>query len=558
MTIRLKLISGGMTICLLLIAALALTVLSFGNLTGGFSEIISKSELGVENSQASETQLVKANSQLSTISTQMVDLVDNIQSTNMNVKILERKIKQISATLNELTEEIAEVSEDIPEGIALDTMEDVTDSVGDIEEIMRREALVSLSDLVNKMNEFTVNINQQVNAISTLSASIDDINKLSTGVLNANTDIETLSSNFNQQIGLSRNVIVLVLIITILISCIGALLLIRLILKPLNNVSQALKEIAEGDGDLTRRLNLQSHDEIGQLADSFDLFIGKIQDLVSRTKNVASNLQTTATDVETLSRRSYDSIDSEKGQLELLVSAMSEMSSTSKEVARNIAEASGAAQQANNDAEQGSLIVQHTLDVINELSENIEQVSQAILRLAQDSEDVGSVLDIISGIAEQTNLLALNAAIEAARAGEQGRGFAVVADEVRSLASRTQQATLSIKSKIDELQSAAHIAVNTMTLSKEKTVQGVEEASQAGDSINTMRDSIQVISDMNIQIATAAEQQTVVVDEMDANFISINTAVENTAEVADDSSKSAQKLVEMSNELQGLIGQFKV
>ncbi len=323
-------------------------------------------------------------------------------------------------------------------------------------------------------------------------------------------------------------------------------------------MSVALQDIAQGEGNLTQRLNLTSKDEIGLLADSFDLFIEKIHHIVTKTKQVASNLQAAATDVDKLSTRSSQSIDSEKNQLEQLVASMTQMSENSRNVAQNIEEASKAARQANIDAESGSNVVQQTIEVIEELNENVEQVNQAMSRLASDSQDIGTVLEVIESIAEQTNLLALNAAIEAARAGEQGRGFAVVADEVRTLAARTQQSTLERRSKIEGLHNATTKAVDAMTVSKNKTLQGVEQASQAGQSINTMRGSIQIISDMNNQVASAAELQTAVADEIDQNLNSISSSVENTTEIAGDFLHSANQLVAMSEELQELIGQFKV
>ncbi|WP_019615735.1 methyl-accepting chemotaxis protein [Psychromonas ossibalaenae] len=558
MTIRIKLLGGGIAICLLLAAVLILTVYSFNNLTGGFSEIVSKSVTGVQNSQKSESEIVNANKNLSEISSQMLQLVDNINNTNMNIKVLERKIKQVSATLNELSEEVSEAAEEIPEGLAKDTIEDVTDAVGDIEEIMRREALLSVSKVVTKMGDFTSSINRQVKGINQLSADLENINKLSAGVLVANTNIQSTSSDFEEQISLSKNAVVIVLVLAIIICIVGALILIHTITTPLKHLSVALQDIAQGEGNLTQRLNLTSKDEIGLLADSFDLFIEKIHHIVIKTKQVASNLQDAAADVDKLSTRSSRSIDSEKSQLQQLVTSMTQMSENSRNVAQNIEQASKAARQANVDAESGSNVVQQTIEVIEELNENVEQVNQAMSRLASDSQDIGTVLEVIESIAEQTNLLALNAAIEAARAGEQGRGFAVVADEVRTLAARTQQSTLESKSKIEELQNATTTAVDAMTLSKNKTLQGVEQASQAGQSISTMRGSIQIISDMNNQVASAAELQTAVADEIDQSLNSISSSVENTTEIAGDFLKSANQLVAMSEELQELIGQFKV
>jgi len=556
MTIKMKLLGGGGVICFLLLCVLLIAVYSFGNLSSGFSKIVEKSTAGVENSRKSKVEVTTVSANLSGISSEMLHLVEDINNTNMNVKVLERKIKELSSTLNELTEEITFIGDEFPDGLAKDTLEDVTDSVGDIEEVMRRETLVSLVNVVAKMKSFTDNVNKQVTGINQLSEDLNKVNTLSTDVAVANKSINELSQDFEGEIRLSKNSMFLVLLVTIFICIIGSVLLIRTITKPLKNVSIALKNISEGEGDLTKRLNLKSQDEIGMLANSFDLFVDKIQFIVSNTKKVAMSLKTLATEVEVLSKESSESLDSEKGQLHLVVTAMTEMSATSKDVAKHVDETSIAAQKANENAQNGSDVVQNTIKVISELKEEIVNVSESITELSNNSKNVGSVVEVIDSIAAQTNLLALNAAIEAARAGEQGRGFAVVADEVRSLAARTQQSTQEIREKIDELQDSANKSVIMMQSSKTKTEQGVVEAAHVGDSINTIIEGISVINDMSVQIATAADEQSCVAVEMDENLISINNAVDSTSDVADKSLKSANELVEMSLELEGLIGKF--
>ena len=556
MTIRMKLLGGGGVICFFLLCVLFIAIYSFGNLSSGFSNIVEKSSMGVENSRKSKVEVTTVNSNLTKISSEMLLLVDDINNTNMNVRVLEKKFKELSSTLNELTEEITYIGEDIPDGLAKDTLEDVTDSVGDIEEIMQREALVSLVNVVAKMKSFTENVNKQVKSINQLSEDLNKVNGLSVDVVEANQSINELSKDFEGEISLSKNSIFLVLLIATLICIIGSTVLIRTITKPLRNVSTALKDISEGEGDLTKRLNLTSQDEIGVLANSFDLFVDKIQFIISNTKKVALSLKTLAAQVEELSQTSFESLESEKDQLHLVVTAMTEMSATSKDVAKHVAETSVAAQKANKNAENGSEVVQNTIKVISDLKHEIINVSESITELADNSKNVGSVVEVIDSIAEQTNLLALNAAIEAARAGEQGRGFAVVADEVRSLAARTQQSTQEIRKKIDELQDSANKAVVMMENSKTKTEQGVIEAGHVGESISTIITGISIITDMSAQIATAAGEQSNVAVEMDENLISINNAVDSTSNVADKSLKSANELVEMSLELEGLIEKF--
>lgn len=558
MTIRMKLLGGGIAISVLLVAVFVLTVYSFSSLSGGFSEVVSKSATGVKNSRISESSIASANGKLSGTAKDMLAVVDEIHRTNMEIKVLERKIKLQSAALKELSEDTAKVVKKIPAGLARDTIEDVTDSVANIEEIMRREALVSLGSMVAKMEQFTENIGRQAEGVNKLASELGQVSQLSAEVVGANTNIQTLSEDFSGKIKLSRNIIAIVLICAVVLCIVGAMYLIRAITRPLNDVSAALKDIAEGEGDLTRRLNMQGNDEVTQLANAFDLFIEKIHHIVANTKQVASGLQTAATDVNSLSSRSSANIVAEKMQLDQVVTAMSEMSAAARDVAKNIEEASEAARRANEDAESGSQVVQQTIVVIGELEREVDQANGAMAELAIHSQEIGGVLEVIRGIAEQTNLLALNAAIEAARAGEQGRGFAVVADEVRTLAGRTQESTLEINAKIEKLQAAASKAVSAMEASKNKTAVGVAEASRAGSSILTIRKGIKVITEMSLQVATAAEQQSQVANEMDCNLVSINKAVDGTAEVADETAKSANHLVELSEQLQELIGKFEV
>jgi len=238
MTIKLRMLGGGSIISILLACILALSIYSFTSLSSGFSQVVEKSTTGVENSRSTETSLVKASGHLSKISGEMLALVDDINRTNMTVRVLERKIKQLSATMQELVTEVNEVGEDLPEGLAKDSLDDVTDAVGDIEETMRREALISLSSTVNKMRAFTKNIDIQVTGINELSGELNQVKQLSSEVVSANQSIQFLAKNSSEEIDLSQNIISIVLSILVLLSAGGAILMTGSITKPLN---QAIK-----------------------------------------------------------------------------------------------------------------------------------------------------------------------------------------------------------------------------------------------------------------------------------------------------------------------------
>jgi len=558
MTIRMKLLGSGIVVGVLLSAILILIIASFSKLNGGFTDVVSMSITGVNNAGSTESSISEVEINLNSVSNDMLNMVDNIQKTNMNIKILERKIKQISGSILDMTEEAEIIVEDMEEGVALDTLEDMNDELGDIEEIMRREALVSLTTTVTAMADFAKTIELQVVNIKQFSQQLSEAHTQSSEVVSVNSKIKSLSEQFSQQIKVSRNIIAIVVVVTLLFTIIGVLLLTSIIVKPLNRVSNAMEDIAQGEGDLTQRLDQQGNDEITKLAKAFDDFVAKIHDIVKNSKDVAAGLQEAALKVDDLSQSASESIEIEKGQLELVVTAMTQMSVTAKEMAKNIADASVSATKANEHTATGTDVVHKAVAVINELELEIESANQAITKLASDTHEISTVLDVIESIAEQTNLLALNAAIEAARAGEQGRGFAVVADEVRGLAGRTQKSTLEINLMVERLKTAASQAVVTMGASKDKIILGVEAVSRTGESIETIRDEIGVISEMNMQIATAAEQQSHVAQEMDANMVSINDALDNTSEVANQTASSANSLVALSEILKNLIARFKV
>ncbi|MEN8177501.1 MAG: methyl-accepting chemotaxis protein [Pseudomonadota bacterium] len=285
MTIKLKLLGGGLTISLLLTAVLVLAVYSFSSLSGGFYDVVTKSATGVDNSRTTENNIVMADNDLSRISDGMLAVAEDIHQTNMQIKVLERKIKGISSTLNEFVEEVGETSEGLPDGPALYALEDAADAIGDIEETMQREALVIVSRTAGKMKEFTRNIGTQVNNIKQLAADLAEVKELSANVVSANQEIRTLSENFSGEIGLSRNIIVGVLLLAVLISMAGALLLSRSIIRPLGRANEIARGIASGD--LNQKVDINSKDEIGQLGQSMSVMIKNLKQDIEQTRQRA-------------------------------------------------------------------------------------------------------------------------------------------------------------------------------------------------------------------------------------------------------------------------------
>lgn len=328
--------------------------------------------------------------------------------------------------------------------------------------------------------------------------------------------------------------------------------------SPIRIASLAMDDIAEGDGDLTQRLDEKGKDEVSSLSAAFNHFAEKVRTMVSHVAGSTSQLAAAAEEMSSITQETTQGVQRQQAETEQVATAMNEMTATVQEVARHAAEAADAAKSANEETAQGNQIVDRVVHAINALASEIDHASGVIGKLESDAENIGSVLDVIRGIAEQTNLLALNAAIEAARAGEQGRGFAVVADEVRTLASRTQQSTEEIQQMIEQLQAGSVEAVQVMQSSTEKAQQSVTQAADAGASLDNINQAVKTITDMNIQIASAASEQGSVAEEINRNIVNINEVVKQTAEGASQTSHASDDLARLSSELQSLVHQFKV
>ena len=316
------------------------------------------------------------------------------------------------------------------------------------------------------------------------------------------------------------------------------------------NVVDSLKDIAQGNGDLRRRIRKESSDEIGELVEWFNAFVAKLQGIIGDVVSTALPLAELAKKLKAATTETLSQVDEQQNGGRRVQDAVNEMNSSVQSVAHSAADAAASAQEADGQAKAGLRVVKETVQQIEALARDVRSAADVIKQLDADSASVGMVLDVIRNIAEQTNLLALNAAIEAARAGEQGRGFAVVADEVRTLASRTQQSTSEIQGMIERLQSAARSAVDVMSKGTRQAEVSVANSGAAGSSLEAITQTVASISNMNGRIAQATEQQQRVAQTIVSSVTEINDHAAKT-------SASAGRMADVSNELAGLAGKLE-
>ncbi|AIC21932.1 Methyl-accepting chemotaxis sensor/transducer protein [Pseudomonas chlororaphis subsp. aureofaciens] len=351
-------------------------------------------------------------------------------------------------------------------------------------------------------------------------------------------------------------IIATIIAVAIIIALLG--MLIRVLMQPLHVMTRAMQDIADGEGDLTRRLTIQNQDEFGILGTAFNRFVERIHGSIREVSSATEHVNEVALRVVSASNSSMLNSDEQASRTNSVAAAINQLGAAAQEIARNAAQASQQASDARSLAEDGQQVVDRSILAMNQLSDMISASSSNIETLNSKTVNIGQILEVITSISQQTNLLALNAAIEAARAGEAGRGFAVVADEVRNLAHRTQESAQQVQTMIEELQVGARESVSTMSNSQRHSQDSVEIANQAGERLNSVTQRIGEIDGMNQSVATATEEQTSVVESINMDITEINTLNQEGVENLQSTLRACSDLEQQAARLKQLVGSFRI
>ena len=347
-----------------------------------------------------------------------------------------------------------------------------------------------------------------------------------------------------------------VIVIAILLA--AAFMISNTIASNINRIIHSLAGMATGKGDLTIRLQTKAQDEVGDLVAQFNAFITHLQLMIKVLANLSKGVTDRTEEVRSIAQHTEKGIMAQQAEIQQVATAVTEMAQTAEEVSKNAGEASKATDKADHESTNGQNVVAQNISAISNLAEEIEGARQVIQTLAEEVQKIASASQDIRSIADQTNLLALNAAIEAARAGEQGRGFAVVADEVRTLAGRTGQSTNEIEAIINSLLSGAKQAVEVMERSKERALHSVTQSQTTGESLASILTSVHTINEMNLLVASSAEEQSAVAEEVSKNIVRINEVSDKTVLDAKATAKATSALSEQANQLKAIVNEFRV
>ena len=516
------------------------------------------------------SQLAKLYDDTETITTNL--LPSTRYSSQMHVAILDARRSELAQVIGGLNKDAQEVSErTLTFNKAKQEFETAADKYGalpfttdeekQVYDQLRSAGAKYFSVHEELMSAFAAGDLDKVRSLrkNETRAALEEVGAKSYRLREINNEIaEQMTKGVADLYDSARTMSIVVSLITLGFVVVIAWLLTGQIRNPVMALLEQTRRVSAGD--LTSRIDMQqfNNDELGTLAKGFGEMQTNLRTLVSEVSGSVVQLSSAAEEISSVASQSANNMHSQQHELNQLATAMNEMQATVQEVSRNTSDAASAATSASETAELGAKTVNDSIQRIERVASAIESTAVVIRQLGDDSRNIGMVLEVIRGIAEQTNLLALNAAIEAARAGEQGRGFAVVADEVRTLAKRTQDSTSQINNIIAELQQRAEQAGSTMQQSQDLMNTTVATAREAGESISQISGSVSSISHMNIQIATATEEQGAVSEELNRNVVNISHASEEVASGATQMAQACNELNHLATQLQEMVRRFRV
>jgi methyl-accepting chemotaxis protein len=485
--------------------------------------------------------------QLNAIVSSSLEYRDNLSDSTADLieSEISFSLEGAQASVNEI---ITELNSNGIDSVA----EELSDSFTELKDLLS----ASNGILFHKKTQLTAN-QQATNMLTAVSKNTIEANKiLDKQVELANQATKDSSELVKNSVTSGNTQTAIIALISIVIAIIIARFTLISITRPLSRVNDMLNIVASGN--LSRKLDESGKDEFAQLARNCNLLIDSLRNLIEGIVNRSAQLAAAAEETSTVTAESTTAIEEQRNQVEQAASATTEMSSTAKSVLSSANDALGEIKHADDEAERVKVISGRNRQTIEQLAEEVDSASQVINQLQQDSASIGGILDVIRAIADQTNLLALNAAIEAARAGEHGRGFAVVADEVRTLASRTQESTAEIRTMIESLQSGAEKAVSVMDIGKSKASDCVTESEEADRALEIITHAVHEAYDRSSQIATAAEEQSLVAHEISENLESIVAIAEQTTAGSQQTAASSSEVARLSEELQQSVQEFKL
>ncbi|HFB64505.1 MAG TPA: methyl-accepting chemotaxis protein [Aeromonadales bacterium] len=493
------------------------------------------SDLADETSGQNKASLEKLNEMIQEAT---VTVTDGLQINQLDT--LQTTINELQSLEQALVETLATVKNADSVKDAIDRFKSYIGIDGVLQQHKQRlMADIAVANTWNNMKEQLKVAKKSLNKVSTLASNLATKAK------------ETAESS----VTFSKSLIIVISLIAIAIAIAIGYWVSKSISKPLAVIAEVFAKVSAGD--MTQTVDIKSRDEFGQLGQWINDLVGKLRKMLSDISNNSQQLSAAAEETSAITEQTRVGVEQQKDQIGQIATAMAEMAATVEDVANSANNAMDEVISARNQSAHGSEVVQQTRDTILHLSGEINRAGSVITKLDEHSSDIGAILDVIRGIADQTNLLALNAAIEAARAGEHGRGFSVVADEVRSLASKTQESTADIQHMIEELQQGTQEAVSVMENSQKEANTCVEKSDTASVALTEIASAIQAINDMSSHIAHAAKEQNTVTQEMHRNIEAISEISEQTALGATQTSEASHEQSNLANQLQNLVNRFR-